>query len=97
MKRIISIVVLLIVFLFGASFALQNPQKVELSYYFFKFQPELPWIILVSILIGIVLGVIAMLSIVIRLKRDLLKKNKEVKVIEKEVANLRALPLKDKH
>jgi hypothetical protein len=47
--------------------------------------------------VGVALGLLAMAGIVIRLKHELSKKNKEVRVVEKEVANLRALPLKDKH
>jgi uncharacterized membrane protein YciS (DUF1049 family) len=50
-----------------------------------------------SMCVGVVLGVFSMASIVLRLKHELSRKNKEVKVIEKEVTNLRALPLKDKH
>jgi uncharacterized integral membrane protein len=97
MKRIIFLIIFLVVFLFGASFALSNAQEVRLSYYFFEKNVQLPWVIFGSMCIGVVLGIVAMMSIVIRLKHELSKKNKEVKVIEKEVANLRALPLKDKH
>jgi len=97
MKRIVFLVIFLIVFLFGASFALSNAQEVQLSYYFFQIDVKLPWVIFGSMCVGVALGVIAMVSIVVRLKHELSKKNKEVKVIEKEVANLRALPLKDKH
>jgi hypothetical protein len=57
----------------------------------------LPWVIFGSMCVGVVLGIFSMMSMVIRLKHELSRKNKEVKVIEKEVANLRALPLKDKH
>ena len=97
MKRIIFLLIFLVVFLFGASFALLNAQEVKLSYYFFQIDAPLPWVIFGSLCVGIVLGVFAMMGVIIRLKHELSKKNKEVKVIEKEVANLRALPLKDKH
>ena len=97
MKRIIFLIIFLVVFLLGASFALSNAQEVRLSYYFFEKNVQLPWVIFGSMCIGVVLGIVAMMGIVIRLKHELSKKNKEVKVIEKEVANLRALPLKDKH
>ena len=97
MKRIIILIILLVVFLFGASFALSNAQEVQLSYYFFQIDVKLPWVIFGSMVTGVALGIIAMVGIVFRLKHELSKKNKEVKVIEKEVANLRALPLKDKH
>ncbi|MCG6969496.1 MAG: LapA family protein [Gammaproteobacteria bacterium] len=97
MKRIIFLIIFLVVFLLGASFALSNAQDVQLSYYFFETTVKLPWVIFGSMCVGVVLGIFSMMSMVIRLKHELSRKNKEVKVIEKEVANLRALPLKDKH
>lgn len=97
MKRIIFLIVLLLLAIFAISFTLLNTQSVKLNYYFAQLDTDLMWVILFSVSIGAVLGVLATMSMVFRLKHELLKKKKEVKLIEKEVANLRALPLKDKH
>ena len=47
--------------------------------------------------IGAVLGMVASLQLVIHLKRDIIRLQKSVKVAEKEVTNLRSLPIKDQH
>ena len=97
MKRILFFIVLLILVVFTISFTLLNTQMVSIKYYFVQWDTDLMKVILFSVCLGAVLGFMATISMVFRLKHELSKKKKEVKLIEKEVANLRALPLKDKH
>lgn len=97
MKRIIFFIFLFVIFVFAISFSLLNSQTVQINFYFAKHEIDLMFVILASICIGAIMGVIAISGMVLRLKHELSKKNKEVKIVEKEVANLRSLPLKDKH
>jgi putative membrane protein len=97
MKRILFFIVLLILVVFTISFTLLNTQMVTIKYYFVQWDTDLMKVILFSVCLGAALGFMATISMVFRLKHELSKKKKEVKHIEKEVANLRALPLKDKH
>lgn len=97
MKRIIFLIILLILAIFAISFTLLNTQSVSLNYYFIRLDTDLMWVILFSVCLGAALGIASTISMVFRLKHELSKKKKEVKLVEKEVANLRALPLKDKH
>jgi putative membrane protein len=97
MKRILFFIVLLILVVFTISFTLLNTQTVSIKYYFVQWNTDLMKVILFSVCLGAVLGFMTTISMVFRLKHELSKKKKEVKLIEKEVANLRALPLKDKH
>jgi len=97
MKRILFFIVLLILVVFTISFTLLNTQTVSIKYYFVQWNTDLMKVILFSVCLGAALGFMATIGMVIRLKHELKRKKKEVKLIEKEVANLRALPLKDKH
>lgn len=97
MKRIIFLIILLVLAVFAISFTLLNTQTVKLNYYIVQVDTDLMWVILTSICLGAALGIAATLSMVFRLRHELSKRKKEVKLIEKEVANLRALPLKDNH
>jgi putative membrane protein len=97
MKRILFLIVLLILVVFTISFTLLNTQTVSIKYYFVQWDTDLMKVILFSVCLGAALGLMATIGIVFRLKHELSKRKKEVKLIEKEVANLRALPLKDKH
>jgi uncharacterized integral membrane protein len=74
-----------------------NSQEVHIDYYFADKPTDLMYVILASLFIGALMGIFALLGVVLRLKHELSKKKREVKLVEKEVANLRSLPLKDKH
>ena len=51
--------------------------------------------LLTSFAIGVVAGYIASLRMVVRMQRQLVQARKEIRHIEQEVINLRALPIKD--
>ncbi|WP_455217686.1 LapA family protein [Kaarinaea lacus] len=97
MKRIVIIIILLLVALVGLSFAIINAETVTLNYYFDSLQAPLSLIMVIALALGAVMGVMASLWVVIGLKRELAKMRKAAKVSEKEIANLRSLPMKDTH
>lgn len=97
MKRILVFVILLVVALLGLSFALMNAELVSLNYYFSTIQMPLSLVVVLAIVVGALLGVLAMLGMALGQKRELAKMRKSIKLAEKEVSNLRSLPLKDTH
>ncbi|HEC17733.1 MAG TPA: LapA family protein [Gammaproteobacteria bacterium] len=97
MKRIITFALLLLVALLGLSFALMNAEPVRLDYYFGTLQAPLSLVVVIALIIGAGLGVLASMGIVLSQKRELARLRKSAKITEQEVANLRALPLKDTH
>ena len=97
MKRIILFIVFFIVAIFGISFAVLNADSVKFNYYFGHFDAPLSLIIVISLACGAVLGVLASLTLIVRLKHEQTKLKKSIALAEKEVENLRSLPLKDKH
>lgn len=96
MKRFFYFVVVVVTLLFGISFAFQNRQDVDLAYYFgLHWRGPISLALLGALAIGIALGYVASLRMVIRMQRQLVQARKEVRQIEQEVMNLRALPIKD--
>lgn len=96
MKRFFYFVVVIVTLLFGISFAFQNRQDVDLAYYFgLHWRGPISLALLAALAIGIALGYVASLRMVIRMQRQLVQARKEVRQIEQEVMNLRALPIKD--
>ena len=96
MKRIIYTVLAILVLLIGISFAFQNRQLVELNYYFdLKWSGPLSLALLASFTVGVMAGYLACLRMVMRMQRQLVQARKEIRQIEQEVINLRALPIKD--
>jgi len=97
MKRIIFLVVFLLVSVVGLSFALMNAETVMLSYYFGTVSAPLSIVVAIVLAIGALLGVSACMGMVLSLKRENARLRRNMKIAEKEVENLRSLPLKDKH
>jgi putative membrane protein len=97
MKRIIIFTILLLVAITGLSFALMNAETVTLNYYFGKLQAPLSLVLVIVLALGAFMGVLASMWVVLGQKRELAKLRKAATISEKEITNLRALPMKDSH
>lgn len=92
MKLFLYLLLALIVLLFGISFALKNPQSVEVSYYYgIAWSGSLSWLLVITLIIGALLGVLFTLGWVIRAKRQASQAKREASHLEREAANLRPL------
>ncbi|MHB8253935.1 MAG: LapA family protein [Acidiferrobacter sp.] len=96
MKRILyGIIAVLVVFL-GLGFAYKNAADVTVRYYGgLAWQAPLAIMLLAVLVLGVALGFIASLNRMVRLRRQLSVVRKQVRHMEQELANLRALPIKD--
>ena len=97
MKRIVNLVLILIVTLVTVTFTLLNSQPVKINYYFGSYEIDLLIVVVMALVIGALLGVTAALGKLVSLKQEILRKEKKIKISEKELENLRSLPLKDDH
>jgi len=96
MKRLFYVLLILIILVLGITFSLKNPQNVEVNYYFgFSWLGPMSWLLLVVLAVGACLGVLFTSSWVFRSKRQLARVRRDVRKMEQEVNNLRALPIKD--
>jgi putative membrane protein len=96
MKRVFYIILGVIVILFGVTFAFQNRQAVDVNYYFgLSWNGSLALALLAALAVGVVIGFLASLRTVLRLQAEVVAARKEIREVEQEVQNLRALPIKD--
>ena len=95
MKRIVYLILILVVTLFTVTFTLLNSQPVKVSYYFGSYEIDLLIVVVICLVIGALLGVTAVLGKVFSLKQEMSRKDKKIRITEKELENLRSLPLKD--
>lgn len=93
--RIIQWLLLLVILMIALIFYMKNSQPVELNYYVGVIEWPLSLIFLVTLSFGAILGVLSSLPIIFKLKRENMKLKSQVKQSEKEITNLRVLPLKD--
>ncbi len=94
MARIIKFVVLLIVFVIGLVFALLNAQSVQINYHFGSTEAPMSLVVVLALVLGAVLGMMVSLAILMKTKRQVSSLRKTVNVTERELASLRAMPIK---
>lgn len=97
MSRIIYTILVLAVILFGIMFAVLNANDVQLDYYFGSQQLPLSLALVLAMFVGAVLGVLASFNLILRSRREVARYRKASEMAEKEIANLRAIPIKNPH
>ena len=94
MRIVITIFYLLLV-LAGVSFAVLNAASVQVNFYFTTLKMPISVLITMTLGVGMLLGFILFLFQYWRLKAEHRKIKNQLKLTEKEIKNLRAIPLKD--
>ena len=97
MSKLIYTVLILAVILFGIIFAVLNADNVQLNYYFGSKQLPLSLAIVMSMVVGAILGVLASIKLILRTRREMSRLRKASAMAEKEITNLRAIPIKNTH
>ena len=96
MKLFFYLLLFVAVVAFGLTFSLKNPQLVEINYYpDIVITAPLVVVLLVTLLLGVVIGVLVMSMSQLRKRRQLSRAKKEILKLTEEIQNLRALPIKD--
>jgi lipopolysaccharide assembly protein A len=93
--RILSYLVLLVIMLVGLTFASLNANVVSFNYYLGIKEMALSLLLVFAFGLGIILGLLAAFFPWIKAKRDASRLKSRLKVVEKEVENLRSMPIKD--
>ena len=95
--RIITFLLSILIIFLGVTFAILNAAPVNINYYIATSQMPLSLLLVLTLGVGLVLGLIVGMMKVIGLKAANVSLKGRVKLAEKEVANLRAIPLKNEH
>lgn len=97
MSKLIYAAVIFIIVILGIVFAVLNAESVQLNFYFGSKQMPLSLALILATLIGALLGVLASIQLILRNKREASRLRRAVAMTEKEIANLRAIPIKNQH
>jgi lipopolysaccharide assembly protein A len=93
--RIVSYLILLIIMLIGLTFSALNPTEVVFNYYLGSKSVALSILLVVAFGMGIFLGLLISLFSWLRIKGDNMWLKSRLKNVEKEVQNLRSIPIRD--
>ncbi|MDA8390432.1 MAG: LapA family protein [Gammaproteobacteria bacterium] len=96
MKRFVYGIGTILVVALGLGFAYRNATPVVVRYYGgLAWTAPLALLLLTALAIGVLLGFLSAFMRLVGLRRQLLQTRKRIRQLEQEVANLRALPIKD--
>ena len=95
--RIFRWFIILLIILLGISFASLNSEKVTVHYYLGISHLPVSLLVVITLLIGALLGFFAGLIFYLKAKRANYRLKQRIKTAEKEIENLRSIPLKNNH
>lgn len=95
--RILTYILLVLIIILGVSFAVLNGQAVTFNYYVGKHVMPLSLLLVLSFCVGSLLSLCVSLFIYFKQRISYYKLNQRFKLAEKEIENLRSMPIKDTH
>lgn len=95
--RVIFYLFWLMVVVLGVTFASLNSHAVDINYYFNQSHIHLPILLLITLILGAFLGIVGLLPTLAKSNYVNRRLKSRVKQVEKEVTNLRTIPIKDEH
>lgn len=95
--RMLTYILLIVIILLGISFAVLNPDVVNFNYYIGHRALPLSLLLVMTFVLGSLLGLLVGVFLLIKVKLKNYRLHSQLKVAEKEIANLRAIPLQDRH
>lgn len=93
--RIISYFFLLAIIIFGMTFATLNSESVTVNYYFDQSTLPLSLLLVIVFAMGCLIGMIVGFWLVLKAKIQNYRMKQKLSLAEKEIENLRAIPLQD--
>lgn len=95
--RIVMLVSYVLLIIIGVSFAALNASSVDVNFYFKTVSMPVSVLMTIMLGIGILIGFVLFVSRYWRLKIECHKIKNQLKLTEKEIKNLRSIPLQDQH
>jgi len=96
-RNFLLIILFIFVSVISALFFAQNDSVVEIKHFAGSFQWQMNWVLVSILVLGFILGVLSTLTSLISTKVKLANANRKLAMNEKEINNLRALPIKDNY
>lgn len=95
MRRIMTIILFVIVLIIGAGFSAINLAPVDINYYLGALNLPLSIVIIAAIILGTLLGALALSTSILRLRYENRRLRKKLAISEQEIDSLRILPITD--
>lgn len=94
MRKLLYLLVFVVIFALGTTFAGHYAEPVAIDYHFGKLSIPLSLLLALILLVGAALGMLTSLNTVLKIKRENKRLRKSIKWVEGENANLRTAAIK---
>ena len=94
-KKILYISLFVVTLVIALLFFVKNYQILEFNYILGVIELPLSMLMLIGFIFGLLIGILAMLPMIIRLKHTQNRLKKQIRINEKEITNLRVMPARD--
>lgn len=95
--RLMMLVFYIILIIIGVSFAALNASSVAVNFYFNTISLPISLLMTLVLGLGVLIGFLLFITRYWRLKIECHKMRNQLKLTEKEIKNLRAIPLQNQH
>ncbi|BCA95368.1 hypothetical protein TUM19329_17290 [Legionella antarctica] len=95
--RILMLVIYIVLIIIGVSFAALNASSVQVNFYFKTLSMPISVLMTIMLGVGIFIGFILFIGRYWRLKIEYRRMKSQLKLTEREIKNLRSIPLQDQH
>lgn len=95
LKKILYGFIFLSVLIIGTAFFMKNNHAVSFNYFLGSLDIKLSILLLLDLILGVIIGMLSLVPLIIYLKYKNAKLKRQVKIRDKEVNNLRVIPVKD--
>ena len=95
--RLLMLVTYILLILVGVSFAALNASSVQVNFYFKTLSMPISVLMTLMLGVGVLIGFVLFILRYWRLKVECRKMRSQLKLTEKEIKNLRSIPLQDQH
>ncbi len=95
--RILLLVFYILLIIIGVSFAALNASSVPVNFYFKTVSMPISVLMTIMLGVGIIIGFLLFITRYWRVKIECRKMKNQLKLTEKEIKNLRSIPLQDQH
>ena len=95
LKKLLYGFIFITVLIIGIAFFMKNNHSVSFNYFLGTVDIKLSLLLLVALIVGTIMGILSLVPVIINLKYKNARLKRQVKIREKEVNNLRVIPVKD--
>jgi lipopolysaccharide assembly protein A len=95
--RLFMLIIYILLITLGVSFAALNAASVQVNFYYKTMTMPVSVLMIMTLGMGILIGLLLFMFRYWRLKIECHKMSNQLKMTEKEIKNLRSIPIQDQH